>query len=280
MAMKLWAPDDVPWERFDRSRVDPDLVKLVKAASVVEHNARHYAIYLCNVFHDDPELQTLARAWAEEEVQHGQTLGRWAALADPGFDFDAAFKRYTDEFYIPTDVSESVRGSLTGELLARCVVETGTSSYYTAIRRAAVEPVLEELCHRIAADELRHYKTFYELSKRYLLRDKLGLGERIRVVAGRVLESEDDELAHAYYAANGITGPFDRKRNTYAFVQRAYPIYKPYLVERIIAMLFKVVGLKPHGWLNRFLGRLTYAFMQLRVRRLAECAPTQGAGAG
>lgn len=266
--MVLWTLDDIPWERFDRGRVDPDFVALVKAASVVEHNAPDYAAYLCNVFHDDPEFQKIARVWAEEEVQHGRALGRWARLADPDFDFAAAFKRYTQGFRVPIELSESVRGSLTGELLARCVVETGTSSYYTAIRRATDEPVLAELCRRIAADELRHYKLFYTLSKRYLAKEGVGLGSRIRVVVGRVLESEDGELAYAYYAANRQEGPFSRKRSNRAYVRRAYPLYQPYLVERIIAMLFKIVGLKPHGRLNRFLARRVYRFKERRARRL------------
>ncbi|MGE0652677.1 MAG: ferritin-like domain-containing protein [Alphaproteobacteria bacterium] len=268
-AMTLWTPNDIPWHRFDRSRVDPDLVKLVKAASMVEHNARDYAAYLCNVFHDDPAFQKLAQDWAEAEVQHGRTLGRWAALADPDFDFQARFKRYTDGFRVPIDVSTSVRGSLTGELLARCVVETGTSSHYTAIRQATSEPVLHDLCGRIAADELRHYKTFYELSKRYLEMEQLGLGSRLRVVVGRIVETQDEELAYAYYAANDEEGPFDRGRSNRAYVRRAYALYQPYLVERIGAMLLKVVGLRPHGRLNRLLARLAYRFMQRRVRRLA-----------
>ncbi len=267
--MKLWTLDDIPWQQFDRSRVDPDLVRLVKAASMVEYNAPDYATYLCNVFHDDPEFQKLAWAWAEEEVQHGRALGRWASLADPDFDFEARFKRYTEGFRVPIDVSESVRGSRTGELLARCVVETGTSSHYTAIRRATGEPVLHELCRRIAADELRHYKTFYELSKRSLAKEGIGLGSRLRVVAGRVIETQDQELAYAYYAANGGQEPFDHKRNNQAYARRVYAIYQPYLVERIIAMLFKIVGLKPHGWLNRFLGKRAHGFMQNRARRLA-----------
>ncbi len=265
----LWTIDDIPWDRFDPRRVDPDLVKLVKAAAMVEHNATDYAAYLSNVFHDDPEFQALAKAWAAEEVRHGRALGRWATLADPDFDFDAAFRRYTEGFRVPVEATRSVRGSLTGELLARCVVETGTSSYYTAIRRAAQEPVLQDLCRRIAADELRHYKTFYELAKRYHEREGIGLAERIRVVAGRVIESEDDELAYAYYAANERTRPFDRRRYTRAFARRAYPLYPPDLVERIFAMLFKIVGLKPHGRLNRWLGRLGYRFMQFRARLLA-----------
>ncbi|MEQ8266944.1 MAG: hypothetical protein RH982_07095 [Parvibaculum sp.] len=34
---------------------------------------------------------------------------------------------------IPLDAVQSVRGSRGGELIARCVVESGTSSCYTAI---------------------------------------------------------------------------------------------------------------------------------------------------
>ena len=44
---------------------------------------------------------------AEEEVQHGQALANWARLADPDFDFEASFKRFTDGYQIPLDVSAS-----------------------------------------------------------------------------------------------------------------------------------------------------------------------------
>lgn len=272
LRMRLWNPDDIPWHRFDRSRVDPDVVKLVKAASMVEYNAPVYAGYLCGVFHNNPTLQALARAWAEEEVQHGRTLARWAALADPDFDFEARFKVFTGGFQVPTGLSESVRGSLTGELLARCVVETGTSSHYTAIRRSTGEPVLQELCRRLAADELRHYKTFYELSRQYRNLEGVGLPNRLKVVVGRVLETEDQELAYAYYAANRATERFDHKHFTQQYVRSAYPLYPPYLVERIVAMLFKIVGLEPHGRFSRFLARVSHRFMRRRARRIAVAA--------
>jgi hypothetical protein len=163
-----------------------------------------------------------------------------------------------------------VRGSLSGELLARCVVETGTSSHYTAIRRATREPVLRELLNRIAADEWRHYRAFYELSKRYLEKEHIGLAGRLRVVAGRVAETQDDELAYAYYASNGSEGPFDRKRYNRSYARRAYPLYQPYLVERIGAMLLKIVGLRPHGRLNRLLAKAGYRFLQRRAKSLAK----------
>lgn len=144
-AMKHWTLDDIPWERFDRRSVDPDIVKIVKAASMVEHNAGDYATYLCNVFHDDPEFQEAARRWAREEVQHGRALARWAKLADPEFDFEASFKRFRQGFRLPLEASESVRGSRAGELIARCVVEVATSSYYRTLHDATDEPALKEI---------------------------------------------------------------------------------------------------------------------------------------
>ena len=37
-----WTLDDIPWSRFDASRVDPTLLAAVKAASLVEYNAPDY----------------------------------------------------------------------------------------------------------------------------------------------------------------------------------------------------------------------------------------------
>ena len=141
--MKHWHIEQVGWDRFDPGQVDPGIVPLVKAAAMVERNGDDYAIYLCNVFHDDPDFQQAARNWAVEEVQHGEALGRWAMLADPSWDYQAAFARFREGYKIPVEVDHSVRGSRTGELIARCMVETGTSSYYTALGEGTAEPVLQ-----------------------------------------------------------------------------------------------------------------------------------------
>ncbi len=270
--MSGWKLEDIGWEKFDRSKVDPDLLRIVKAASLVEQNGADYAQYLCGVFHDDPEFQDVAHRWGAEEVQHGQALGRWAELADPGFDHAAAAARFTAGFRVDLGASASVRGSRAGELVARCIVETGTSSYYTALAETAAEPVLREICKRIAADELRHYKLFYTYFRRYLEAEGLGFWGRLRVAARRIAESEDDELAFAYYAANENSAPYDRRRYSHAYIRRAYKVYRAHHVERGMAMIFKVLGLKPHGRANLMAARLAWRTMQRRVERLNKAA--------
>lgn len=269
MADLHWRMEEVAWDRLDRSKIDPDLVPLIKAAALVEYNANDYTAYLCNVFHDDAEFKALAAEWSVEEVQHGRALGKWAELVDPTFDFDAAVKRFRDGYRVPIDLSQSVRGSRTGELIARCMVETGTSSYYMAIGDSTDEPVLKLLCHNIAADELRHYKLFYSYAKRYLERENIGRLKRLQVALSRITETEDDELAYAYYAANApADAPYDHKTYNEAYARGAYSRYRRHHVDRAVAMVFKACGLKPHTLLYRGAASLLWRVIDGRARRL------------
>lgn len=266
--MKHWTLDDIQWERFDRSKVDADLLKVMKAASLVEKNGDEYGRYLQEVFSDDPEFAEAAVGWAAEEVQHGDALGRWAEMADPTFDFAAAFEDFAEKITLPQDIDRSVRGSRVGELVARCVVECGTSSMYSAIASATEEPVLKEICQKIAADELRHYKLFYRHEKRYLKIEKVGKFRRFWVALTRATETEDDELAYAYYAANNPGGvAYDRKRFNQEYSAKVYGFYRLHHVERAMAMAFKAAGLKPHSRLCIWLSRIVFAVLKRRARR-------------
>lgn len=268
--MKHWQLDDVQWDRFDPSRLDPAVVPLVKAAAMVERNGTDYAVYLNRVFLDDPDFRQAADNWAVEEVQHGDALGRWAMLAEPGWDFEAAFARYKAGYTLPLDAEASVRGSRTGELIARCMVETGTSSYYTALGDSTQEPVLQQVCRLIAADEYRHFKLFYDHMRRYLGRERISLVKRLRIAAGRITESEDDELAFAYHCGNepeGVT--YEHGRCIAAYMGRAMDFYRFRHVERGMGMILKSVGLPPRGRLSDGAAKLAWGLMQRRRRRFA-----------
>ena len=276
--MKHWRIEDVAWERFDPSKVDPAIVPLVKAAAMVERNGTDYAIYLNNVFNDDPDFGRAADYWATEEVQHGEALGRWAMLADPGWDYPAAFARYKDGFRLPLESRESVRGSRTGELIARCMVETGTSSYYSALGDATAEPVLQQICRLIAADEFRHFKLFYDHMRRYLARERIGVLRRLVIALGRITESEDDELAYAYHCGNDpADSRYDHPRAIAAYMAQAIAFYRPRHVERGTGMILKAVGLPPRGRLSVWATRLFWRALQHRRRRYARVAARQPA---
>jgi len=278
--MKHWRIEQVEWDRFDPTKLDGDLVPLVKAAAMVERNGDDYALYLHSVFRDDPDFRQATANWAEEEVQHGNALGRWAMLADPSWDFEAAFVRYREGYKIDVKADASIRGSRTGELIARCMVETGTSSYYTALGEATQEPVLQQVCKLIAADEYRHFKLFYDHMKRYLAREKLSFPQRLKVAAGRIGESEDDELAYAFHCGNeAVNTRYDHDRCIAGYMSRAMGYYRYRHIERGMGMVFKSIGLPPRGRLSAVAARGACRFLEWRRDRfrqtLAEAVPTR-----
>jgi hypothetical protein len=266
--MKHWTIEQIAWDRFDPSKVEPEVIPLVKAAAMVERNGDDYALYLKSVFKDDPDFQQAADNWAVEEVQHGDALGKWASIADPSFDYPAAFARYRDGYRIDVKADASIRGSRTGELIARCMVETGTSSYYTALGEASEEPVLKEICRLIAADEYRHFKLFYDHMRRYLEREKLSFPKRLRVALGRVGETEDDELAFAFHCSNDRPGvTYDHDRCIAGYMGRAMGFYRFRHIERGMGMIFKAIGLEPRGRMSDIAAKAAWRLLCWRRDR-------------
>jgi hypothetical protein len=193
-------------------------------------------------------------------------------MADPSFKLDETFARFHKgyrpaHFASPDDVS--VRGSRRGEMVARCVVESGTSSYYSAIKDATDEPVLKEIAGRIAADEFRHYKLFYETLHKQDEPD-LPFWKKLLIAAGRVTESDDDELCYAYYCA---TVPADREAAT-PYVRAAYAkagynttlrIYRRHHIRKLTQMVAKAVGADPHGRLTKLAEGLLWRMLRVRA---------------
>ena len=265
--LRQWKLEDIAWSSFDSSAVDPRLLAAVKTASVVEANSADYVRYLQNVFCEDAAFKAEAARWGEEEAQHGAALGRWAEMADPSFDFAASLARFRSGYRISVEAGQSVRGSQAGELLARCVVESGTCSYYSALRDQAREPVLRQICHRIAQDEARHYRLFHRYLGRYANGAHLGRWARMRIVFARVAETDDDELAYAYHSTNEAHGAgvvYDRRRCAGAYQRLAMSMYGLTHVRTLVGMIALALGMGGRTRLVRVVAWLGWWLLRLR----------------
>ena len=265
-----WSLDDIQWSSLDPALVSADLLAAVKTAALVEANSADYVVYLHNVFRDDDDFKAAASHWGIEEVQHGAALGRWAELVDPEFDFAASLARFRAGYSLPLDAAVSVRGSPTGELLARCVVESGTCSYYSAIRDFTREPVLRQICQRIAQDESRHYLLFKRFYERY---PRLSLFARLRIALGRVAETGDDELGYAWFSANYSESDgkptYDRTECTGAYQDIATGMYARQHVHTLVHMIMQAVGLRVGRRLQQSLVGLVVWVLKRRSGRHA-----------
>ena len=268
-----WSPDDIGWAKFEASKVAPWMLTAIKAAALVEFNAPDYVTYLKGVFKNEgPEILADIEQWGREERQHGTTLGRWAEMADPGFKLDETFARFRKgyrpaHFDKPNDAS--VRGSRRGEMIARCVVESGTSSYYSAIKDATDEPVLKEIAARIAADEFRHYKLFYETLHKQDEPD-LPFWKKLLIAINRITESDDDELSYAYYCASvqlekEAQIPYVRRTYVRAASNTLLRIYRRRDIRKLTQMVAKAVGANPHGRLAKLAEGLLWRMLRIRA---------------
>lgn len=267
--MTYWSLDTIAWDRFDSSRVHPQLLAFARGACLVEFNADVYTDYLCRVFSDDPELQSKFHIWGKEEVRHGLAIKKWVELADPDFDFERSLAVFRAAYQqLPEEGDTSVRGSRARELVARCIVESGTSSFYSALRDAAEEPVFKEICHLIALDEVRHFNLFRKsLEGKYGPAEKLGIASRVKVVLGRMLETSDEELSFAHRAGNFPDEPIEpgrTKEYSSDYMKQITQLYRPAHYRLVAGLAMKAAGINAGRRIRTVLGYIAHSLLRFR----------------
>jgi hypothetical protein len=208
-----WSLDDIPWHlvRPDAVTANRAFFYLVASASFMESATDLYTENLVEYFAGDDEVTSwLAHSWLPEELQHGRALRRYVETAWPEFDWEPAYHGFVEEFRPYCDVAlERVRSL---ELASRCVVETGTASYYTTLSRASPDPILATVARHIADDEVRHYKHFYRHFRSYRQTESPSRSQVVPALWRRLQMTGGDDsfvvLKHVYKARHPST-PFD-----------------------------------------------------------------------
>jgi hypothetical protein len=194
-----WTVDDIPYHRTARERVRENrlLFYIVASAAFVEITSDVYTRNLVEYFRGDDEIVGwLERSWERDEVQHGVALKRYVQTVWPEFDWDGAYRSFLAEFmqFCKLDQLASTRAL---EMAARCVVETGTATFYRMLAEVSPEPVLREIASKISLDEVRHYKHFYRYFLRYGENERIGRCAVLRALWARIGEIDSED---AYYS--------------------------------------------------------------------------------
>jgi hypothetical protein len=140
-------------------------------------------------------------------------------------------------------------------MVARCIVEMGTTTYYQALNAVCDEPVLRDLSWRIRNDEVQHYKHFYHYFLRYQKQENLHRPQVIAALWRRVAEllQSDTDIALRYAVAWRYRGrepspSFDSiSRQVYGLMGAEFP------VELAVRMALKPLRLNPRfqRWTER-----------------------------
>jgi rubrerythrin len=184
---------------------------LLAGASFVEYASDTYAGNLADYVADQPDIAAwLSEHWEPEELQHGRALRAYVEAVWPSFDWEAAYARFFDEYRLLCGL-EGYAATQALEMAARCIVETGTSTIYRAIRDLADEPVLVQLTERIRSDEVRHYKHFLQYFDRY---DAHEHNSRYRILAelkNRLVEARHSDAEIGLWHAFAAVHPGERR---------------------------------------------------------------------
>jgi len=245
-----WTVDDIPYESVDPAlmRDQTELFYIVAAASFVEITSDLYTRNLIEFYRGDEDIADwLGNYWEQEEVQHGLALKRYVQVAWPDFDWEKAYRAFFDE-YSRVCLVDNLAETRALEMVARCVVETGTSVFYRTLSEAAPEPVLKAITAKISEDEVRHYKHFYHFFRHYRDQDppsKLAVLRQLwRRGAGVKAEDAYFAFKHVFLVANPDASfteeEYDRFRASFRRIGRdAFPY------TMAVKMILKPLDLSP-----------------------------------
>jgi len=202
-----WTLADIPFDQIDHDKIhgDEDLFFVLVGASLIESGSDIYTNLLVDHFGEDSEVsQWLATQWESEELQHGRALRQYVEHAWPEFAWAETRSAFLAEYstYCSPTLLESSRAL---ELVARCVMETGTAALYRALYDYTDEPVLKQLAENIWRDEVNHYKHFYYYFNQYNQQENNGRWKITRTLVRRLAElrNEDADCAvrHSFTTA-------------------------------------------------------------------------------
>ncbi|MBC7489475.1 MAG: ferritin-like domain-containing protein [Glaciimonas sp.] len=182
---------------IDKTRTDENLFYLAACASFVESGSDLYTQNLIAYYGDDPEIvDWLTHHWEVEELQHGNALQAYIAHVWPEFNWQLAYNDFLEEYahYCKVELLETSKAL---EMVARCVVETGTATFYQALARSTDEPIMHDLANRIANDEVNHYKHFFRYFRRLRQKECLSRRHIFGALSRRAMEIKTEDTACA-----------------------------------------------------------------------------------
>ena len=195
-----WTIDDIPYDEIDHAAIAGNdcFFHLIAAASFIEITSDSYTKNLMEYCSSEPEVvEWLEHGWQGEEVQHGHALRRYVETVWPSFDWESAYESFMVD-YGPLCALDHYAPGRALEMAARCVVETGTSSFYRMLADAAPEPVLRRLAALISSDEIGHYKHFYRYFRLFAEKERPSRWAVARTLLSRIAEVDNEDAAIAF----------------------------------------------------------------------------------
>ncbi len=261
--MLRWNYKDIKYDKIDKSLIEDNnfLFNLLTIASFIEITSDVYDKNLSIYYKDNEEVvEWLNNTWKIEEIQHGKALKEYINYVWSNFDWEKSYKNFL-KGYIPLCKVDNLEDTKAKEMLARMVVETGTSTAYKAIAAYAKdlnEPILEQIAKNISKDEVYHYEKFEEIFKYYKDKEKLKNSEIVKILYKRAKDINNEDIKIAYEAINHSKSYDNYMKDVKEFAKKYYPYkmaikmfirplglskFSENIISNTITPIFKVLGI-------------------------------------
>lgn len=195
-----WRIDEIDFDAIDPALVRNDefLFTMLACASFVEILAETYSENLIAHFSGNRQVNAWLHChWQKEEVQHGWVLKAYVQKVWPEFDWVKAHACFVHEYKILC-TQEQLETIPALEMVGRCVVETGTATFYSALQTYTSEPVLKIILGNIKRDEVVHYSHFRRYFEDYYLSKNHTIWSVICAMWRRIHAIRNDDVYIAF----------------------------------------------------------------------------------
>ena len=166
-AVKL---DDIDWSKSAEAGLTDEEAQIVRYMADTE---THTIIYMRDLLagHStkDPEITAFLSVWVYEELWHGRALDRVLVSAGRDVSGNRATEviegitwRERFEAFLSSIIANSTPHFIATHMAWGALNELTAAASYQALARRTNNPVLREVCKRIARQERKHFAFYYE----------------------------------------------------------------------------------------------------------------------
>lgn len=177
---------DIPYDQIDETLLTPQWVSDVRQVCLTELSALYATEMFLRDFYRDIDFCSFVSIWFYEEMKHYLALRRYLEHVGERFDDDEELPRLRMTFE---------EGPAMETLAMHFVGEQRLAHWYRAFGDASPEPVLRQVFHTLAADELRHAACYAAFLRRAVRRERRRLADVLRMTLW-MLRSSDRSPKH------------------------------------------------------------------------------------
>ncbi len=154
-----WKITEIPWDQIDKSKVDEELIALVKSIAAGEFTTYSATRSFMELFEDDIDFTQWLAVWLYEETKHPHVLVKWLSMVG---------ESVSGQFLLDGRRIQPMSQSKAETLTFNIISEIVAGSTYLHGKTLIPEPVLQIILDHLGKDEMRHSVGFAHYCKKWI----------------------------------------------------------------------------------------------------------------